>query len=661
MIPESESRHRLRILHLSDLHERGPREREQWRRRRVLGEAWDRNLSELLQDGPVDLICLTGDLADRGLIEEYDAASSFVTTVWQRIGVGADRFFLVPGNHDVDRRESHGAWQGVRGALDRGLDRQALSRWMAGLDDRAPLGAEDGWRDALLARQAAFWAWVRSMGCGGLAPSESGHGRLGYRKTLSLPHLPFPVHVIGLDSAWLAGDDADNGKLLLTNDQVMRHCTVEDGGRLAGLRLALVHHPLLALADGAGARRLLADHVDLVLRGHLHESELETTLDPDRAVRPLASGCLYEGHRADQHPNAALLLTLELDAAGQIRKTEVRFRAFSPRGGHWHDDDSLYRGSRGGRLTWRADDTVTRPPLGNPYDPWTPAVPPRFAGREALLRRLEAAAEEGRSVSLVGDWRVGKSSVLATWADRLRTRGRAVSLVSGEGEAGVSCGAFVEAITGAPAPEDPDGAAAALDRWAMAVGRPGLPPVLLVDEVDGLMPRFEHRFFERMRGMLGRVALVLASRQELDRIAEDLGRTSPFHNRLELQWVGLLGEEGAERIIGWGEPLLGPGDAGRMRAWAGQHPFYLQLLGRHLVDARRAGEDVNDAMDRFRAEAAARLRELWRVLDDRERDSLREAVRGVPTRRRTLRMRGLVTAEGALFGAVLEEWLREEA
>ncbi|MFY9825752.1 MAG: hypothetical protein WAM82_30540, partial [Thermoanaerobaculia bacterium] len=45
----SDPRHRLRILHISDLHERGPREKETWRRRRVLGDAWDRNLTELLR------------------------------------------------------------------------------------------------------------------------------------------------------------------------------------------------------------------------------------------------------------------------------------------------------------------------------------------------------------------------------------------------------------------------------------------------------------------------------------------------------------------------------------------------------------------------------------------------------------------------------------
>jgi ABC-type branched-subunit amino acid transport system ATPase component len=59
----------------------------------------------------------------------------------------------------------------------------------------------------------------------------------------------------------------------------------------------------------------------------------------------------------------------------------------------------------------------------NPYDPWTPVVPPRFVGRVGVLRRLDAALEEGRSISLVGDWRIGKSSVLATWEQRAREKG----------------------------------------------------------------------------------------------------------------------------------------------------------------------------------------------------------------------------------------------
>ncbi len=97
-----------------------------------------------------------------------------------------------------------------------------------------------------------------------------------------------------------------------------------------------------------------------------------------------------------------------------------------------------------------------------------------------------------------------------------------------------------------------------------------------------------------------------------------------------------------------------------MRRWAGRNPYYLQLLGRHLVEARQQRRSTEAALEDFISEASARLRELWRMLDERDRDTLRASLAGTPMRR-SLRSRGLATEEGKPFGEVLVEWLREEA
>ena len=110
----SDPRHRLRILHISDLHERGPREKETWRRRRVLGDAWDRNLAELLQDGPVDLVCFTGDAADWGREEEYGPVTDFFTALLDRLHLTSDRLFVIPGNHDIERPIYKDDWARLR-------------------------------------------------------------------------------------------------------------------------------------------------------------------------------------------------------------------------------------------------------------------------------------------------------------------------------------------------------------------------------------------------------------------------------------------------------------------------------------------------------------------------------------------------------------------
>lgn len=95
--------------------------------------------------------------------------------------------------------------------------------------------------------------------------------------------------------AWAAGDEHDAGKLLLTDAQVGQLTTDAGGKPLGGLRLALVHHPLSELASvDKAARHRVAENVDLLLRGHLHESAVETVMDPTRVTRELAVGCLYE-------------------------------------------------------------------------------------------------------------------------------------------------------------------------------------------------------------------------------------------------------------------------------------------------------------------------------------------------------------------------------
>jgi hypothetical protein len=46
------------------------------------------------------------------------------------------------------------------------------------------------------------------------------------------------------------------------------------------------------------------------------------------------------------------LIEVMLNDAGRPLRYELWFRGWSDRGGHWFDDNSLYRGSNNGRLIW---------------------------------------------------------------------------------------------------------------------------------------------------------------------------------------------------------------------------------------------------------------------------------------------------------------------
>ena len=113
-----------------------------------------------------------------------------------------------------------------------------------------------------------------------------------------------------------------------------------------------MHQPLddLAESDRAVCAPLLGDYLDLVLRGHLYGESLETMVTPDRATRHFAAGCLYEGGRHDQWPNACHVLDVNVAPTGRPRRYDLRLRAYSPRG-HWPDDNSLYPGTRDGRFS----------------------------------------------------------------------------------------------------------------------------------------------------------------------------------------------------------------------------------------------------------------------------------------------------------------------
>jgi len=316
----------------------------------------------------------------------------------------------------------------------------------------------------------------------------------------------------------------------------------------------------------------------------------------------------------------------------------------------------------------------------NPFDPWTPAVPPAFVGRRETLRALELAAREGRGVSLVGEWRMGKTSILKTWQASAVDQGLRVCLVSGQGPEGAGQRALVArvicddrpdldraAVTALDSvPETADGAADRIKAWcdqgpAGGQGAGGTRPILLLDEADALLTRCEPRFLERLRGLLSdrRLSLVLATRRTLDAIYQELGRTSPFGNVFEVQRVGLLDGSAARALIERGAARWQADDPDWLLDWAGAHPFYLGLLARRLYAARGAGEPRERALDGFREEAEVQLNLWWPALAERDQESLRRAARGERVDAFRLRQRGLLTEDNRPFAKVLGAWLNE--
>ena len=295
----------IRILHLSDVHFKASKA---WDQDPVI-RALTRCIADDVAEGfTPDLVVITGDLAFSGTAEEYGLARTWLgSKLWPALGgnLPRDRLLLVPGNHDVDRDKVR------RGA--RFIQADLLQKRIQ--DEIAAVLGNDGDRSDMLERHAAYLDFVSEW--------------LGEPQTLPWWERLIEIrgrrlHLAGLDSAWMACDDTDRGKLLLGRYQLTQTVETEQAEG-ADWRIALLHHPWDCLAefDLEPSRSAIHQHCDLVLRGHLHQTRPERVSRPDpaRGCLELAAGCLYE---SNDFPNA--FQWIELTPAG--KRVRVLFRAW---------------------------------------------------------------------------------------------------------------------------------------------------------------------------------------------------------------------------------------------------------------------------------------------------------------------------------------------
>jgi predicted phosphodiesterase len=274
-------------LHVSDFHIRG-------------GDAYDRDvvlraLVKSMQDfrerGRIpDVIFATGDIAHSGKAHEYDLATQFFDALLAAAGVDRRHLFVIPGNHDVDRE------------LGVGLARTLDSREQADAYFNPAIP-----KLHVTQKQGAFLQWYNRYFDGIRAfPVDSTCGPV---EMLDIRGLR--MGILPLNSALFCQGDDDHEKLWIG-----RRCleTALDKLRTldAHITVALVHHPLewLDSLERSNIRAELLAHVDAILRGHLHEMDVESVVGASGSVLHVAAGAAYQTRR---WPNRALYATLERD------------------------------------------------------------------------------------------------------------------------------------------------------------------------------------------------------------------------------------------------------------------------------------------------------------------------------------------------------------
>jgi 3',5'-cyclic AMP phosphodiesterase CpdA len=264
-------------VHVSDIHQGHGTTSWRYDQKQVLA-ALVADIPAAIEAGapePDAIIC-TGDVAATGALkvqEEYEEAEALIASL--REASGAQKFFSVGGNHDVQRTSAE------ERARKRLLD--GLREGRENLDDAL---ADDVDRAELEGRFENLGKFLERLG----APRcEDGTGAW----THLLEHEEIRIRISGLNTALLSNDNADERRLRVSRTQLD---TVFAAGEGADLTLVLGHHPRdwLERAEEKQLTAFLFKGADAYLHGHLHDPESSTAVKgTGQQLTTIAAGAVH--------------------------------------------------------------------------------------------------------------------------------------------------------------------------------------------------------------------------------------------------------------------------------------------------------------------------------------------------------------------------------
>ena len=379
---------KIRLLHISDLHMVS----------KIEAEAAAKSKQNLVNDSMLafigkegiaaDLIVATGDLAFSGEPAQYDECARFFDELLETTGTDRRHLFLVPGNHDVHRKQvSKGqiktiyrfeteddlgeifADPEIFGLLTKKFEN--FNRFSEQAMERKPSGEKGGWYFETLEFQSDA--------------NGAGHGGR--------------VQMAGLNSCLFAGYDEDDRQgLALGLPQTSSATKKIDDSALA---IAFFHHPFSCChPSDATCENMLVDKFDLILHGHLHDPANAQIASQAGDCAIIGAGATFQGRR---DPNTFNLIEIDLESG----KGTVAFYKYLPDKNRWardtdindRDPEGLFRftveklAKKAGKALSDNDkggggdgDAQERPPVSKPAETVSASVS-RFL-RENYLNRV---------------------------------------------------------------------------------------------------------------------------------------------------------------------------------------------------------------------------------------------------------------------------------
>jgi hypothetical protein len=316
-------------IHLSDCHMEAT---DRFNRNVVLHALWE-DIRQLRERGlAADFIAFTGDVAYHGVSAEYDlAAREFFDPLLAAAEVPKERVFLVPGNHDVDRRKT----AMLANPLGSITSEDDLKRLMENSEERGLI------LSPLRSYQNFLESYFGSSGNRTFGPFGTTEAIVGEE----------PLRILCLNTSWLSGFSCDSKGVI----DDCRHLAVSEFqlrnllSEIPSFTIALMHHPLdwLIEFDQLAIEDLLTRSCPVILRGHLHRPNAFATQSLAGESITIPAGAVFDRRRGADSPNSYNVAQFNFET----RTLSVFFRRYNDRREEWQKDIE----STGEGLDGRAD------------------------------------------------------------------------------------------------------------------------------------------------------------------------------------------------------------------------------------------------------------------------------------------------------------------
>jgi predicted phosphodiesterase len=300
-------------LHISDLHLKS---QSSYDEDAVLKALVKKVRSDAVSSTP-NAVFVTGDISFSGKKEEFQKAERFFDDLLIAAKLTKNELFLIPGNHDVFRPGGMGLLRTLQN------EEQSVEYFHPSTDCvhiTHKLSNFMSWHNS-------YFQGIRQLTanttCGPVWKAKIGE---------------VVACVVPINTALFCVDDGDHGKLWVGRSclsAIVDELEKED----AGLRIALMHHPLewLNEFERSNIQSLIFDNFDVILRGHLHSTESLALISAHQEAIIIAAGAAYQTRK---YQNKAVYASI---GQSQIEIHPIRYED-SPHA-VWTTDTSVFPNS----------------------------------------------------------------------------------------------------------------------------------------------------------------------------------------------------------------------------------------------------------------------------------------------------------------------------